>query len=141
MLQPVKSKHRKQMKNIRHLRGQETRGCTVQFGEYGLQVLEGGWISARQIEAGRIAISRFVKRGGKLWIKIFPDKPITKKPAETRMGSGKGSPEFWVAAVKAGRVIYEMTGVSHEIATEALERAAAKLPIKARVVQRSMNLL
>jgi large subunit ribosomal protein L16 len=141
MLSPKKPKYRKQMKNARHLRGHETRGCTLEFGDYGLQILESGWITARQLEAGRIAISRRAKRGGKIWINVFPDKPITRKPAETRMGSGKGSPEYWVAAVRAGRIVYEITGVSGEIAREALTLAIGKLPYKCKIVERSGNLL
>lgn len=141
MLQPKRTKYRKQMKQVRHLKGRETRGCDLAFGEYGLRALESGWITNRQIEASRIAISRFVKRGGKVWIKIFPDKPLTKKPAETRMGSGKGSPELWVAEVRAGRVLFEMTGVTPKIAQEAFRLAAAKLPIGSKFVMRSENLL
>jgi len=141
MLSPKKPKYRKQFKNLRHLGGTETRGCTLEFGDYGLRVMESGWITARQIEAARIAMTRYVKRGGKLWIKIFPDKPITSKPAETRMGSGKGSPEYWVAEVRAGRILYEMTGVSEEVAKEALRLAAAKLPLKCKPVVRSENIL
>jgi len=129
------------MKQIRHLRGVETRGCELAFGDYGLKAMESGWVSAKQIEAGRIAIMRHVKRGGKLWIKIFPDKPLTKKPAETRMGSGKGAPEEWVAEVRSGRIVYELTGVSYKVASESLKRAAAKLPLKSRIVVRSVNLL
>lgn len=141
MLQPKRTKYRKQQKSVRHIRGVETRGCTLEFGEFGLRVLESGWMTSRQIEAGRIAVSRFVKRGGKLWIKIFPDKPITKKPAETRMGSGKGSPELWVAEIRAGKILYEMTGVTKEIATKALMLASAKLPLKTKVIERKGNLL
>lgn len=141
MLQPKRTKHRKQMKRVRHIRGVETRGCTLEFGDFGLRVLESGWLTSREIEAGRIAVSRFVKRGGKLWIRIFPDKPITKKPAETRMGSGKGSPEYWVAELRAGKVIYEMTGVTKDIATQALQRASAKLSLKTKVIERYGNIL
>lgn len=141
MLSPKKPKHRKQMKNTRHIHGVETRGCKLEFGEFGLRVSESGHISARQIEAGRIAITRHVKRGGKVWIKIFPDKPITKKPAETRMGSGKGSPEYWVAEVRAGKIIYELTGVAQNVAKEALQRAAGKLPLKSKMVVRSEFLM
>lgn len=141
MLTPKKPKYRKQQKMVRHLKGKETRGCTLEFGEYGLRASESGWITARQIEAARIAISRKAKRGGKIWIKVFPDKPITKKPAETRMGSGKGSPEFWVAEVRAGRVLYEITGVPREIAKEALELAVAKLPLKCKFVERIDTIL
>lgn len=141
MLQPKRTKYRKQMKQVRHLQGKETRGCELAFGEYGLRAVESGWITNRQIEASRIAISRFVKRGGKVWIKIYPDKPLTKKPAETRMGSGKGSPELWVAEVRAGRVMFEMTGVPMSVAQEAFKRAAAKLPIGSKFVKRSENLV
>jgi large subunit ribosomal protein L16 len=137
MLSPKKPKHRKQLKQVNHLHGTETRGCTLEFGDYGLRAMESGWITARQIEAARIAMTRHVKRGGKLWIKIFPDKPITSKPAETRMGKGKGSPEYWVAEVRAGRILYELTGVSGDIAKEALRLAAAKLPLKCKPVVRS----
>lgn len=141
MLSPKKPKHRKQQKQVRHLKGVETRGCALEFGEYGLRATESGWITSRQIEAARIAINRYVKRGGKVWIKIFPDKPITKKPAETRMGSGKGSPEYWVAEVRAGRILYEMTGVSVTIAKEALRRAGRKLPLASRFIERSENII
>ncbi len=141
MLSPRKTKHRKQMKQVRHLKGVEKRGCQLAFGEYGLQVIEPGWITNRQIEAGRMAITRFIKRGGKVWIKIFPDKPLTKKPAETRMGSGKGSPEQWVAEVRAGRIIFELTGVTPAVAKEALTLAAGKMPLNMKVVMRSENLL
>ena len=134
MLAPKRVKYRKQQKG--RMRGQATRGGTVAFGEYGLQTLEPGWISNRQIEAARVAMTRHVKRGGKVWIRIFPDKPLTKKPAETRMGKGKGSPETWVAVVKPGRVMFEMEGVTEEIARRAFELAAAKLPVKTRFVIR-----
>jgi len=136
MLVPKKPRYRKQQKQVRHLLGTETRGCKLEYGDFGIRAVESGWITARQIEAARIAISRRAKRGGKIWIKIFPDKPITKKPAETRMGSGKGSPEYWVAEVRAGRVLYEITGVSKDIAQEALELAVSKLPIKCKFVER-----
>jgi large subunit ribosomal protein L16 len=129
------------MKQVRHLKGTETRGCELAFGDYGLRATESGWITNRQIEAARIAMTRYVKRGGKVWIKVFPDKPLTKKPAETRMGSGKGSPELWVAEVRAGRLLYEMTGVTPEIAREAFSRAGAKLPLKTKLVSRSQNLV
>ena len=141
MLQPKKTKHRKQMKNARHLSGVETRGCTLEFGDFGLRAMESGWITNRQIEAARRAVTRYVKRGGKVWIKIFPDKPITKKPLETRMGSGKGSPELWVAEVRAGKIIYEMTGVSLEIAKQAFDRASAKLPIMTKIVSRKETIV
>ncbi len=134
MLQPKKVKHRKVMKG--RMRGKAYRGSSVDFGEYGLQVLEGGRLTARQIEAARIAMTRYIKRGGKIWIRVFPDKPITKKPAETRMGKGKGNPEEWVAVVKPGRMLYEMEGVPLTLAREALRLAAHKLPIATRVVER-----
>jgi large subunit ribosomal protein L16 len=134
MLQPKKVKHRKVQKG--RMRGKAYRGGSVDFGEYGLQATAGGRISARQIEAARIAMTRHVKRGGKIWIRIFPDKPITKKPAETRMGKGKGNPEEWVAVVRPGRVLYEMEGVRPEIAREAFRLAAHKLPLPTRFVQR-----
>ncbi len=134
MLAPKRVKYRKQQKG--RMRGQATRGNMVSFGDYGLQTVEPGWISNRQIEAARVAMTRHVKRGGKVWIRIFPDKPLTKKPAETRMGKGKGSPETWVAVVKPGRVMFEMEGVSEEIARRAFELAAAKLPVKTRFVIR-----
>jgi large subunit ribosomal protein L16 len=132
MLMPKRTKFRKMMRG--RLKGTETRGVTLEFGTIGLQAMEPGWITSRQIEAARRAMTRQVKRGGKIWIKIFPDKPITKKPLETRMGSGKGSPEFWVAVVKPGRVMFEMAGVNQEIAVRAMELAAQKLPIKARIL-------
>jgi len=141
MLSPKKTKYRKQMKNVRHLRGTESRGSKLAFGDFGLKATESAWVTNRQIEASRIAVTRYVKRGGKVWIKIFPDKPLTKKPAETRMGSGKGSPELWVAEVKMGRIMFEMTGVTREVAMKALSRAAAKLPIKSKFVERSEFLL
>jgi large subunit ribosomal protein L16 len=134
MLQPKKVKHRKQQKG--RIRGKAHRGNTVAFGEFGLQTLDSGRLTARQIEAARIAMTRHVKRGGKVWIRIFPDKPITKKPAETRMGKGKGNPEEWVAVVKAGRMLYEMEGVPVEVAREALRLAAHKLPVATRFVSR-----
>ncbi len=134
MLMPKKVKHRKQMRGKR--RGSAHRGSTVSFGEFGLKVLEPGWITARQIEAARIAMTRFVKRGGKIWIRLFPAKPITKKPAETRMGKGKGAPEDWVAVVRPGKVIYEMQGVSEDIAKEAMRLASHKLPLRTKFVTR-----
>ena len=134
MLQPKKVKHRKVMKG--RMKGVAHRGSTVSFGDYGLQAVDRGRISARQIEAARIAMTRYVKRGGKIWIRIFPDKPITKKPAETRMGKGKGNPEEWVAVVKPGRILYEMEGVRPEVAREAFRLAAHKLPIQTRFRQR-----
>ncbi len=134
MLMPKKVKFRKQQRGRR--KGKAFRGSTVAFGDYGLKSLEPGWITARQIEASRVAITRFVKRGGKLWIRIFPDKPVTKKPAETRMGKGKGSPELWVAVVKPGRILFEMEGVSEAVAREAMRLAAHKLPVKTKFVVR-----
>ncbi len=134
MLQPKKTKYRKQMKG--RLRGKAHRGSGVEFGEFGLKAMEPGRISNRQIEAARIAITRYIKRGGKVWIRIFPDTPFTKKPAETRMGKGKGALEGWVARVKPGRVLYEMEGVSEEIAREAMRLASHKLPIRTRFVTR-----
>jgi large subunit ribosomal protein L16 len=135
MLMPRKVKHRKQHRG--RLTGEAKGGTMVTFGDYGIQAMEPGWITARQIEAARIAMTRHVKRGGKVWIRVFPDKPVTKKPAETRMGSGKGNPEFWVAVVKPGRVMFELAGVSPELAREAMERAIQKLPIKAKFVTRA----
>jgi large subunit ribosomal protein L16 len=119
------------------MKGVATRGNTVSHGEYGLQATEPAWITSNQIESARIAMTRFIKRGGQVWIKIFPDKPVTKKPAETRMGSGKGSPEYWVAVVKPGRVLFEIAGVSEEVAREALRLAMHKLPLKCKVVARN----
>jgi len=135
MLAPKRVKHRKVMKGRR--RGEAARGNFVAFGDYGLQALECGWVTAQQIEAARIAITRHVKRGGKVWIRIFPDKPITKKPAETRMGKGKGSPEGWVAVVRPGLVLYEMIGVDKDVAREAMRLAAHKLPVKTRFIERA----
>ena len=135
MLMPRKVKHRKVQRG--RLTGQAKGGTAVTFGDYGIQALEPGWITARQIEAARIAMTRHVKRGGKVWIRVFPDKPITAKPAETRMGSGKGNPEFWVAVVKPGRILFELGGVNEALGRAALERAIQKLPIKARVVVRA----
>ena len=134
MLQPKKVKHRKQMKGRN--RGKASRGTTLDFGEYGLQAIACRRITARQIEAARIAMTRYVKRGGKIWIRIFPDKPVSKKPAETRMGKGKGNPEEWVALVKPGRMMYEMEGVDEATAREALRLAAHKLPVRTRFVMR-----
>lgn len=141
MLQPRKPKYRKQMKRVRHLRGVETRGTQLSFGDFGLKALDSGWISARQIEAGRIAMTRHAKRGGKVWIRVFPDKPLTSKPAETRMGKGKGAPDKWVASVRAGRIMYEITGVGRETARRALELAASKMPMKCAIVERTKTLL
>jgi len=134
MLMPKRTKHRKMMRG--RMTGKATRGATIAFGEHGLQALEPAWISSRQIEAARRAITNYLRRGGKVWIRIFPDKPVTKKPAETRMGSGKGNPEFWVAVVKPGRVLFEVGGVPEDRATEALHRAGMKMPIKCRVIHR-----
>ena len=134
MLMPKRTKHRKLMRG--RMRGLAHRGSSVSFGEYGLQALEPGWITNRQIEAARVAITRHVKRGGKIWIRVFPDKPLTAKPAETRMGKGKGNPEGWVAVVRPGRVMFEMEGVSEELAREAMRLGAAKLPIKTRFLIR-----
>jgi large subunit ribosomal protein L16 len=134
MLSPKKVKYRKRQKG--RMRGQPLSGATIAFGEYGLMAMAPGWITARQIEAGRVAMTRHVKRGGKIWIRIFPDKPVTKKPAETRMGKGKGAPEEWVAVVKPGRIMYEMEGVPLNVAQEAFRLAARKMPIKTRFVVR-----
>jgi large subunit ribosomal protein L16 len=136
MLMPSKVKYRKQQRGRR--RGKAWRGSDLSFGDYGLKVLEAGWITDRQIEASRVAIMRFIKRGGKLWIRIFPDKPVTKKPAETRMGKGKGAPEFWVAVVKPGRVLFEMEGVTEADAKAALRLASHKLPLPTMFVARSV---
>jgi len=134
MLMPKKVKYRKQQRG--KVRGVASRGSTLAFGDFALQALESGWITARQIEAARIAMTRHVKRGGKIWIRIFPDKPITKKPLETRMGKGKGNPEEWVAVVRSARILYEMEGVPEEIAREAMRLAAHKLPVRTRFVTR-----
>lgn len=135
MLSPKKVKYRKQFKG--RMRGVAYRGSDLSFGDFGLQALECGRLTAQQIEAARIAMTRSIKRGGKIWIRVFPDKPITKKPAETRMGKGKGAPEGWVAVIRPGRIIYEMEGVSREVADEALRLAAHKLPIKTKIIFRS----
>lgn len=135
MLMPKRVKHRKQFRGS--MTGKATRGNTITYGEYGIVALEPCWIKANQIEAARIAMTRYIKRGGQVWIKIFPDKPITAKPAETRMGSGKGSPEYWVAVVKPGRVMFELGGVPEETAREALRLATHKLPIKCKIVSRA----
>lgn len=131
---PKKVKYRKKQKG--RLRGNATKGINLAFGDYGLQVLETGFIKTRQIEAGRIAMTRYIKRGGKVWIRIFPDKPLTKKPLETRMGKGKGSPEDWVAPVKRGRILFEMEGVDHAMAKKALTLAAHKLGLKTKIISR-----
>ena len=132
MLLPKRVKHRRVQRG--RLKGKATRGNTVTYGQYGLVALEPAWITSNQIEAARVAMTRYIKRGGQVWIKIFPDKPITEKPAETRMGSGKGSPEYWVAVVKPGRVMFEIAGVDKELAAEAMRLAAMKLPIKCKFV-------
>ena len=134
MLMPRKVRHRKQQRG--RMRGQATGGTRLAFGEYGIQALEPGWITNRQIEAARIAMTRYIKRGGKVWINVFPDKPVTQKPAETRMGSGKGNPEQWVAVVKPGRVLFELSGVTEAIAREAMRLAIHKLPVKSRFIMR-----
>ena len=134
MLQPKKTKFRKVMRG--RMKGKAVGGSEVAMGEYGLQAQEPGWITARQIEAARIAMTRYIKRGGKVWIRIFPDKPVTKKPAETRMGSGKGNPDHWVAVVKPGRVMFEIAGVPENVAQEAMRLASFKLPIKTKFVKR-----
>ena len=133
MLIPKRVKYRRQQRG--RMTGKATRGNTVTYGEFGLQALEPGWITSNQIEAARIAMTRYTKRGGQVWIKIFPDKPVTQKPAETRMGSGKGSPEYWVAVVKPGRVMFEIAGVSEDAAREALRLASHKLPVRTKIVK------
>lgn len=135
MLSPKRVKFRKQQRG--KMRGAATGGATLNFGDFGLQAMECGYISSKQIEAARVAMTRHVKRGGKMWIRIFPDKPITKKPAEVRMGKGKGPPEGWVAVIRPGRILYEMEGVDRELAKEALRLAAHKLPLKTRFIERS----
>ena len=135
MLMPKRVKYRRVQRG--RMTGKALRGNKVTYGEFGLQALEPAWITSNQIEAARIAMTRYTKRGGQVWIKIFPDKPVTKKPAETRMGSGKGSPEFWVAVVKPGRIMFEIAGVSEEVAREALRLASHKLPIKTKIVART----
>jgi large subunit ribosomal protein L16 len=134
MLSPRRTKFRKQQRG--RMRGKATRGSTLTFGDFGLQALEPSWITSRQIEAGRRAMTRYIRRGGKIWIRIFPDKPVTQRAAETRMGSGKGAPEFWVAVVKPGRIMYEIAGVPEEIAREAMRLASFKMPIKTKFITR-----
>jgi large subunit ribosomal protein L16 len=134
MLSPKRTKFRKQQRG--RMKGKASRGNKINFGEFGLQAQEPSWITSRQIEAGRRAMTRYIKRGGNIWIRIFPDKPVTMRPAETRMGSGKGAPEFWVAVVKPGRIMYEIGGVSEEIAREAMRLAAFKMPIKTKFIMR-----
>lgn len=134
MLMPKKVKYRKKQKG--KMRGRAYRGCNLDFGDFAIQTVECGWITARQIEASRVAINRCIKRGGKIWVRIFPDKPISKKPLETRMGKGKGNPEQWVAVVKPGRILFEMEGVSREVAFEALTLAKHKLPVRTKIITR-----
>ena len=134
MLMPKRVKYRRQHRG--RMKGEAQRGNELAYGEYGLQALEATWMTANQIEAARRAMTRYIKRGGQIWIKVFPDKPVSKKPAEVRMGSGKGSPEYWVAVVKPGRVLFEMSGVSEEVAREAMRLAANKLPVKTKFIQR-----
>ena len=134
MLMPKCVKYRKQQRG--RMNGKAYRGSSVVFGEYGLQAMEPAWITNRQIEAARVAITRFIKRGGKMWIRVFPDKPVTKKPAETRMGKGKGAPEFWVAVVKPGRVMFELQGITRQLAQDAMKLGASKLSIRTRFVER-----
>ena len=135
MLQPKRVKYRKQQRG--RMKGLALRGSTLAFGDYGMKALEPVWLTNRQIEAGRVALTRAVKRGGKIWIRVFPDKPFTKKPAETRMGKGKGNPEYWVAVVKPGRILYEMEGMAEDVAREAFKRASQKLPIKTKFIMRA----
>ncbi len=139
MLQPARTKYRKMMKG--RMPGKAYRGSSLSFGEFGLMALQPGWLTSRQIEAGRVAMTRFVKRGGKIWIRVFPDKPITKKPAETRMGTGKGAVEYYVSVVKPGRILFEMDGMSVEVAREAFRLAQAKLPVRTRIVHRQSQSL
>ena len=138
MLLPSRVKHRKQQRG--RMRGKAYRGGSISFGEFGLQALDPAWITNRQIEAARVAITRHIKRGGKMWIRIFPDKPVTVKPAETRMGKGKGSPEFWVAVVKPGRILFELQGIDEALARQALQLGAAKLPIRTKFIVREEGL-
>ena len=135
LLQPKRVKYRKTQRG--RMKGMALRGATLAFGDYGLKAMEPAWITNRQIEAARVALTRAVKRGGKIWIRVFPDKPFTKKPAETRMGKGKGNPEYWVAVVKPGRILYEMEGMTEDAAREAFRLAAQKLPIKTKIVSRA----
>ena len=136
MLMPKKVKFRKQQRG--RMRGKAWRGSTLDFGEYGLKAMSCGWITSRQIEAARIAMTRFIKRGGKVWIRLFPDKPITKKPAETRMGKGKGAPEEWVAVIRPGKILFEMEGVGQDIAQQAMRLAAHKIPLKTKFIAREV---
>ncbi|MFH1875004.1 MAG: 50S ribosomal protein L16 [Pseudomonadota bacterium] len=137
MLQPAKTKYRKQQKG--RVRGTARRGCNLSFGDFGLQSLDHGWVTSRQIEAGRLAMTHATKRGGKLWIRIFPDKPLSKKPTETRMGRGKGPPEIWVACIKKGRMLYEIQGVERETALKSLRLASHKMPVKTVIVERGVH--
>ncbi len=137
MLQPKRVKYRKQQRG--RMKGIALRGSSLAFGDFGLKAMEPAWITNRQLEAGRVALTRAVKRGGKIWIRVFPDKPFTKKPAETRMGKGKGNPEYWVAVVKPGRILYEMEGTTEDVAREAFTLASAKLPIRTRFVMRAKD--
>ncbi|MFQ5582889.1 MAG: 50S ribosomal protein L16 [Calditrichia bacterium] len=137
MLMPKRIKYRKQQRG--RMKGKANRGNSIDFGQYALKALESYWITSRQIEAARVAMTRYIKRGGKVWIRIFPDKPVTKKPAETRMGKGKGSPEYWVAVVKPGRIMFEIEGVPEDVAREAMRLAAHKLPIKTRFISREQT--
>jgi len=139
MLQPKKIRWRKHHKELQRIRGKSPRGASLNFGDFGLKAMEPGRITARQIEAARVTMTRHIKRQGRTWIRIFPDLPVSKKPAEVRMGKGKGNPEYWVAAVKAGRILYELDGVDEELARGALERAASKLPIRTKVVTRGVG--
>jgi large subunit ribosomal protein L16 len=134
MLMPKRVKHRKEQRG--RMKGSATRGSTISFGDYALKALEPGWITSRQIEAARVALTRHLHRGGKVWIRLFPSKPVTVKPAETRMGKGKGSPEYWVAVVRPGKVMFEVAGVTRELAQEAIRLAGSKLPIKAKFIER-----
>ena len=138
MMMPKKVKYRKQQRG--RMAGKAWRGSSLAFGDYGLKAMECGWVTDRQIEAARIAMTRFIKRGGKVWIRLFPDKPITKKPAETRMGKGKGAPEQWVAVVRPGKVMFEMEGVARDVAAEAMRLAAAKLPIPTKLITREESI-
>ncbi len=137
MLQPKRVRYRKQQRG--RMKGIALRGSSLAFGDFGLKAMEPAWITNRQLEAGRVALTRAVKRGGKIWIRVFPDKPFTKKPAETRMGKGKGNPEYWVAVVKPGRILYEMEGMAEDVAREAFTLASAKLPIRTRFVMRAKD--
>lgn len=139
MLQPKKIRWRKHHKELQRIRGKATRGSSLNFGDIALKAMEPGRITARQIEAARITMTRHIKRQGRVWIRMFPDLPVSKKPAEVRMGKGKGNPEYWVAAVRAGRILYEMNGVDEKVAREAFERAAAKLPIRTKIVTRGVG--